>query len=102
MPYPPRMTPLELSNVSATPVRGARRTALGSSSPRPQPASDDVTEEIGTSGNSACASALILPFLSLAITNRPPGDAKSIDDSLLFTSYMCWLYSYRRPRLTVR
>ena len=79
--------------LSAKPTRGARRTALGSSRPRPQPASSDVTYEIGMSGSRAWSDGSMLPFSSLAMTNRPPGTDRSMDDSRLFTSYMCWLYS---------
>ena len=44
----------------------------------------------------------MLPSSSLAMTYRPPGTEKSIDDSRFSTSVMCWLISYRSPKLTVR
>ena len=43
------------SLVNAKPRRGARRTALGSSSPRPHPAASDVTYGIGISGSRSSA-----------------------------------------------
>ena len=66
-------------------ARGARRTALGSSSPRPQPAV--CRRHVGNRDQRqqrAARSGLIVPFSSLAMTKRPPGVDRSIDDSRLF------------------
>jgi len=81
------------SSIKVSVVPGASRTVLGSSSPRPHPASADVTYGIGISGSRSFAPGSMAPFSSLAMTNRPPGPDRSIDDSRLCTSNMCWLNS---------
>src|SRR5262245_54206922 len=102
MPYPPRTTVLESFRESEKPNRGASRTSLGESRPRPQPASADVTYGIGIKESMSRALELIFPLSSLATTNRPPGTERSTEDNRLLASTMCWLCSYRNPTFTVR